>query len=126
MADTFNATAMTAASDKFMSLGQQTMEAFMKSGQIWATGMQDIGKQMATGAHTQMDLAIGTLRQLAAVKSVKEAFDLQSALARGAVEHAVAESGKLTDASLKLVDQAMQPITARLTAGTEAFRPASI
>ena len=126
MADTFNTAAMTAASEKFVSFGQQTIEAFMKSGQIWATGMQDIGKQMATDAHTQMDQAIGTLRQLATVKSVKEAFDLQTALARGAVEHAVAESGKLTDASLKLAEQAMQPITARLTAGAEAFRPTGV
>lgn len=126
MSDTFNTASMTAASEKFMSFGQQTVEAFVKSGQIWAAGMQDIGKQMATSAHAQMDQAMGTLRQMATVKSVKEAIDLQTALARGTVEHAVSEGGKLTDASIKLAEQAMQPITARLTAGTEAFRPATV
>ncbi len=124
MVDTFNTAAMTAASEKFVSFGQQTAEAFMKSGQIWATGMQDLGKQVATSARAQMDQAMGTLRQMATVKSIKEAIDLQTTLARGAFEHAVAEGGKLTDTSVKLADQAMQPITARLTAGTEAFRPA--
>ena len=124
MADAFNTTAITAASEKFMSFGQQTVDAFVKSGQIWATGVQDIGKQMATSAQAQMDQAMGTMRQMATVKSIKEAIDLQTTLARTAMEHAVTEGGKLTDASMKLAEQAMLPITARLTASTEAFRPA--
>ena len=124
MADAFNTATIAAASEKFMSFGQQTVDALMKSGQIWATGMQDISKQMATSAQAQMEQAMGTLRQMATVKSVKEAVELQTTLARAAMEHAVAEGGKFTDASMKLAEQTMQPITARLTASTEAFRPA--
>lgn len=41
--------AMTTAED-FMAFGQGNFEAIMKSGQIWAAGVQDLGKHVAAGA----------------------------------------------------------------------------
>jgi phasin family protein len=61
------------------------------------------------------------VKAIAASKSLKDAFDLQTSLARGAIEKSLAESGKLTDASLKLTEQALAPITARVTLAVEKF-----
>ena len=55
------------------------------------------------------------------MKSLKEAIDLQTNLARSSVEKAVAETGQLTDASLKLAEQALAPMTARVTLAVEKF-----
>ena len=107
--------------EEFVSFGQGNMEAFVKASQIWAAGVQDIGKQFAATAQAQMDQTVATMKALAGVKSVKEAMDLQSALARTSVEKAMAETGKLTDASLKLTEQALAPITARVTLAMEKF-----
>jgi phasin family protein len=112
--------AMKTAED-FVSFGQGNIEAFVKAGQIWAAGVQDMGKQFAATAQAQMDHTVATMKALAGVKSLKEAMELQSSLARASMEKAVAETGKLTDASLKLTEQAIAPITARVTLAMEKF-----
>ena len=107
--------------EELVTFGQGNFEAMVKSGQIWATGMQDLGKQVAASAQAQMDQTMATLKALAGVKSLKEAIELQSTLARSSVEKAVAETGKLTDASMKLAEQTMAPITARVSLAVERF-----
>lgn len=107
--------------EELVSFGQGNLEAMVKSGQIWAAGVQDLSKQMAASAQAQVDQTMATLKALAAVKSLKEAIELQSSLARASVEKAVAETGKLTDASLKLAEQTWAPITARVSLVAERF-----
>ena len=55
------------------------------------------------------------------MKSLKDAIDLQASLTRTTIEKALAEFGKLTDASFKLTEQALAPITARVTLAVEKF-----
>ncbi len=107
--------------EEFVTFGQGNVEAFVKASQIWAAGMQDISKQFAATAQAQVDQTVATFKALAGVKSIKEAMDLQSTLARSSVEKAVSDTGKLTDASLKLTEQAFAPITARVTLAMEKF-----
>jgi len=112
---------MTKTAEDLVSFGQGNIEAFAKAGQIWAAGVQELGKQVAATAQAQMDQTVATFKALACVKSFKEAVDLQSSLARSSVEKAVAETGKLTDASLKLAEQTLAPLTARVTLAVEKF-----
>lgn len=118
MADT-----MTATTESMIDFGHQNVEALMRASQIWTAGLQTIGGQIAATATSQMEQAMGTIRQMSSVKSVKDAVELQASLVRSAVEAMVAHSSKLSDASVKLAEQTMQPITARVTAATSAFRP---
>ncbi len=112
--------AMRTAQD-FVSFSQGNFEAMVKSGQIWAAGVQDIGKQVAASAQAQMDGNMSAFKALSSVKSIKEAFDLQTSLARSTVEKAVSETGRLTDASLKLAEEAIAPLTARVSLAVESF-----
>ena len=111
--------------EEFVTFGQGNLEAFVKSGQIWAAGVQDLQKQMAATAQASFEETVATFKAMSGAKSLKDAFDLQSSLARGAIEKTLAESGKLTDASLKLTEQAMAPITARVTLAVEKFAKAA-
>ena len=107
--------------EELMAFSQGNVEAFMKSGQIWAAGVQDISKQMAASAQASLDETMSTFKALTSVKSLKDAMDLQSSLARSALEKTLAESGRLTDVSFKLTEQALAPITARVTLAVEKF-----
>lgn len=107
--------------EELVSFGQGNLEALVKSGQIWAAGVQDLGKQVAASAQAQMDHTMATLKALATAKSLREAMELQTSLARASVEKAVAETGKLTDASLKLAEQTLAPLTARVSLAAERF-----
>ena len=122
---THTETIMAKTAEDLVSFGQGNVEAFSKAGQIWAAGVQELGKQVAATAQAHVDQTVATFKALTGVKSFKEAVDLQSALARTAVEKAVADTGKLTDASLKLAEQTWAPLTARVTLAVEKFgRPA--
>ena len=111
--------------EEFVTFGQGNLEAFVKSGQIWAAGVQDLQKQMAATAQASFEETVATFKAMASSKSLKDAFDLQTSVARGAIEKTLAESGKMTDASLKLTEQALAPITARVTLAVEKFSKAA-
>jgi phasin family protein len=107
--------------EELVAFSQGNVEALVKSGQIWAAGVQDIGKQMAANAQASFDETMSTFKAFSSVKSLKDAFDLQANLARATMEKTLAESGKLTDASLKLTEQTLAPITARVSLAVEKF-----
>ncbi len=107
--------------EEMVSFSQGNLEAVMKSGQIWAAGVQDIGKHLAAHAQSTMEATMAAMKAMASVKSVKDAFDLQAHYARQSMETAMTETGKITDASFKLAEQAIAPITARVTLAVEKF-----
>jgi phasin family protein len=111
--------------EELVTFSQGNIEAFTRSSQIWATGVQELSKQVAETAKISLEESMSAFKTLGAVKSLKEAIDLQSSMARHALERAMSESGKLTDASIKLTEQAMAPITARVNLAVEKFSKAA-
>ncbi|HUB44844.1 MAG TPA: phasin family protein [Acetobacteraceae bacterium] len=107
--------------EEFVAFGQGNLEALLKSGQIWAAGVQDLSKLVAATAQASFDETVSTFKAMTTVKSLKDAMDLQANLARSTMEKTLAESGKLTDASFKLAEQTIAPITARVTLAVEKF-----
>jgi hypothetical protein len=63
---------------------------------------------------------------MTSVKSVKEAMELHAQLTRASVENVVAATGKLAEASMKLAEQTMEPMTARMTLAAEKLSPPTI
>jgi hypothetical protein len=126
MGTTKNLTNWTKTTAEIASFSQGNVEALMKSGQVWAAGWQDIAKTMAATAQAHLDQTMSTWKALASVKSVQGAKDLRASLPHTSFETAFAETGNLTDASIKLVEQAMAPIMERFTLAVEKFtRPAA-
>jgi phasin family protein len=122
----FEATqAKVKTAEELVAFSQGNMEALVKSSQIWATGVQDLSKHVAAAAQASMEESMSTFKALTSVKSLKDAFELQASFARAAMEKTMAESGKLTDASFKLTEQALAPITARVTVAVEKFSKAA-
>lgn len=109
------------SAEEFFAFGQGNLDAFVKSAQIWTAGVQDIGKAAASTAQANFDASVAAFKALGGTKSLKDAVDVQSNLARTSLEKATAEAGKLTEASLKLAEQSFAPIAARLTLAAEKF-----
>jgi phasin family protein len=107
--------------EELMSFSQGNFEAVVKSGQIWVSGVQDLSKQVAASAQASFDETLNTFKAMTSAKSLKDAFDLQAGLARSSVEKAISETGRLTDASVRLAEQTFAPITARVTLAVEKF-----
>lgn len=111
--------------EEFVTFGRGNVEAMMKSGQIWATGLQDLGKQVAATAQAQFEGTVSAFKALAGAKSMKDAFEMQATFARTTFEKTLAESGRLTESSIKLTEQALAPVTARVSLAVEKFSAAA-
>ena len=107
--------------EQVTQFSQGNLEAVMKSSQILATGLTDMSKLVAESARANLDETMSAFKAMTSVKSLKEAFELQTSFARTRLEKAMNESGKLTEHSLKLAEQAFAPITARVNAAVETF-----
>jgi phasin family protein len=111
--------------EEFVSFGHGNVEALVKSGQIVATGLQDISKLMAASAQASMDEAMNTFRALTSVRSFKEAIDLQAMLARSTVEKTLTQTGQVAETSFKLAEQAIAPIASRMSLAAQSFGKAA-
>lgn len=112
------------SAEQFISFGQGNLEAMVKSSQIVATGLQDLGKQMAANAQAALDESMSTFRAIAGVRSMKEAFEMQANFARSSVEKVMSQTGQFTEASFKLAGQAYEPISNRMTIAVDTFKAA--
>ncbi len=100
---------------------QGNLEAMTQSGQILAGGMQAMSQGIAATARVSVEETVNTFKALAGVKSVKEAIDLQTALVRSMIERTVSQTSQMTDAGMKLSEQAMAPMMARLSLAAQTF-----
>jgi phasin family protein len=107
--------------EEVIAFSQGNVEAMVKSSQIYATGFQEISKKLAAHNKAALEESVAFTKSLMGVKSVKEAMDLQSGFTRTTIEKLVAETSKVTDASVKLAEEALAPLTARVSVAVSSF-----
>ena len=73
---------------------------FVAAGKIWAEGVQGLTQQVASTAKASLEESVATFKALSSVKSLKEAFDLQTSYGKTVIAKTLAESNRLTDASI--------------------------
>jgi len=107
--------------EQISEFNKGNVDALVKSSTIFAQGMQEIGKIWAASAQASVQESMSTFKALTTVKSLKEAVDLQTTYTRGAIEKTLANGSKVTEHTLKLAEEALAPLSARLNAAVEAF-----
>jgi phasin family protein len=105
--------------DEVTSFSHGTIDAILKSGQAWTSGMQAITQTLAGTAQAQLDHTLSTWKALSGVKSLKEVIDLQAGLVRASLQTALADTGKLTEVSIKLAEQSLTPLASRVAVAVE-------
>ncbi len=113
---------VTKTTDELSSFQSGNAEAFLKSGQVWVAGCQAITEAMSATAQAQLEYTLSTWKALSTVKSLQEAVEIQSSLARLAVQKTLEGTGKITEVSLKLAVEAIAPIAGRVTLAVEKLR----
>lgn len=115
----------TKTAEQFVAFSKGNVEALTESGKIWTAGVKDLAEQTTASMQASFKETMDGFKALTTVKSLKEAIELQSAMARAAVEKTMAANSSLTEASLKLTEKAMAPIAARVTVAVETFSKAA-
>jgi phasin family protein len=95
------------------------VEAIVESSKIFAVGAQSLGKTYVEEAKSAYETLTADVKEIAAVKSPTELFQLQGKIARRNFDTLVATSSKNTEAFLKLANDAFAPLTGRVEIATE-------
>ena len=95
------------------------VEAIVESSKIFSAGAQSLGKSYVEEAKSAYETLTADVKELAAVKSPTELFQLQGKIARRNFDVFVATSSKNTEAFLKLANDAFAPLTGRVEVATE-------
>jgi len=109
----------TAALTEMTDLAKGNVEAVVETSKLLAAGAQDLGKTLADEAKGAYETATADLKEMAAIKSPTELFQLQGKILRRNFDLFVAASSKTTDAAVKLANEAMAPISGRVNLAAE-------
>lgn len=110
--------------DDLAAVGKDNMEACLKCGGILAKGMEGLSKELMKYAQVSFEANLAVTKKLMGVKTVREAIDLQADHARHSLDHMVGEAAKLTEMSVDLTNQVLDPIQSRINATAQnLFKP---
>lgn len=105
--------------DEAASLGQENVDAYVRSGTVFAQGVESMGKELMSFAQSAVEANVATAKALFGVTTVRELIDLQTEFQRSRFDSLVAESAKLTELSMALANDTFEPIQVRLNANVE-------
>jgi hypothetical protein len=109
----------TEAVTEMTAFAKGNVEAVVESGKVLAEGVQGMGKTFADEAKAAYETATADLKEMAAVKSPTELFQLQGKIMRRNFDAMVAATSKNTDATLKLANDVFAPISGRVNLAAE-------
>ncbi len=119
-------------SEKAMEMGTKTVEfhkanieAMIESGKITAKGIQDLAKQNAEYTRENLENASNAMQGFASIKSPRDFMEMQNERARSGFDTMVSQASKNTEAMMKLMGEAFQPISERMSSAAENFRKAA-
>ncbi len=113
--------AMTEATE----FAKGNVEAFVESGKIFAAGAQDLSKTYVDEAKSAYETLTTDFKELAAVKSPTELFQLQGKIMRRNFDSLVATGSKNTEAFVKLATDSFAPISGRVNLAAEKLSKAA-
>ena len=107
--------------EELVGLGKENMEAAVKSGQLFAKGFEALNAVLFQVTREVVEENLKASKAIMGCKTPEDAFELQNDLVRANYERALTESRKITEMSVKLAEEASQPITQRVNAGVEVM-----
>ena len=106
-----------------MAKGQ--VEAIVESSKIMVAGVQDLGKTYADEAKSAYETMTADVKEMAAVKSPTELFQLQGKIMRRNFDLLVASGSKGSESAMKLANDTFAPLTARVNLAVEKLSKAA-
>lgn len=112
--------------DQLNTFGKENLEAVVASGSIVAKGVENLSKEVFALAQSSFETSMNAAKAFMGVKSLRDVVDLQSEVSRSQFDRFMADSAKLTELSLKVANEAFQPIQARFNVALEQLlKPAA-
>lgn len=110
--------------DDFAGAQKDSVDAFVKAGEVIAKGVEELTRTCFDLAQDVAAANAEAAAAMLAVKSLEELVGVQNELARKAFDRSIAEGERISGISLKIANEAFEPIQAQFTVAVEkAFKP---
>jgi phasin family protein len=107
------------AAEELAELTRANVEAVVEAGKIAATGAKSVGEDALQRTREALEQNVAEFKSLAQAASPTEYFQLQGEIARKNFDRMVASFSQLTEASVKLAGEAIQPLSNRAALNAE-------
>ncbi|WP_300972881.1 phasin family protein [Sphingomonas sp. LHG3406-1] len=107
------------AAEEFAELTRANVEAVVEAGKIAATGAKSVGEDALQRTREGLEQNVAEFKSLAQAQSPSEFFQLQSEIAKQNFDRVVASFSQLTEATVKLAGEAIQPLSSRAAVNAE-------
>lgn len=101
------------------------VEAVVASSKILGSGLQELGTAYVADGKAAIETLTAEVKELAAVKSPVDFFKLQGEIMRRNFDASLAFASKNSEALLKLTNEAVAPISGRVSLAVEKVRKAA-
>ena len=115
----------TEAVTELTEFSKGNVEALVESSKILAAGAQSLGKTYVEEAKSAYETITADVKEIAAVKSPAELFQLQGKIMRRNFDLLVATSSKNTEAVMQLANETFAPLTGRVSVAAEKLTKAA-
>jgi phasin family protein len=105
--------------EELAELTRANVEAMVEAGKIAATGAKSVGEDALQRTREGLERNVADLKSLAQATSPTEFFQLQSEIAKQNFDRMVTSLSQLTEASVKLAGEAVQPLSTRAALNAE-------
>ncbi len=112
-------TAAMKSYDEFAALNKDAVDAYVKAGNVFAKGFEDLGKTVFAFAQSQAETNVNAAKALMSAKTINDVVEIQSDLARTQFDAFVAEGTKVSEMSLKVANETVEPIQAQFNVVVE-------
>lgn len=110
--------------DSVANFNKQNFDALTASTAIATKGLEDISTAWFGFTQSSVSQATDTLQALMSCKTLRDAVEIQNGFAKNSFDQLIAESAKLSEMSMKVTNEAIEPIKARVNSGVElAMKP---
>ena len=113
------AQAATKNVDELVAFAKGNVDAVFASAAIFAQGTEQLTRAWFALHQSAAEQAAEATRSLFAAKTLRQVVDLQSTYTKTAFDGFVAESSKLSELGLKVTNDAVAPIAARVNVAVE-------
>jgi hypothetical protein len=115
----------TASLGEVTEFAKGNVEAVVESGKIFAAGLQDLSTGYVAEGKSAFEKMTADVKELAAVKSPADFFKLQGELLRSSFDAAMAAGSKNSEAFMKLANEAVAPISGRVSLAIDKVKKAA-
>ena len=102
--------------------GQENVEAMVASSKVIAKAAEEMNAEVIAFSKKNYEDSMAAMKEMGAVKSVSEFFEMQTTLAKTSFEGFVAEATKLNEMYAAAAKDAFAPINARFTAAADMVK----